>query len=140
MANRMLSPTEAAALRRHTLLAKGWPTSECVARQLGLPGEPAQAAAALRASGRLLGVWSSERHTFVHPTFQFDADGRLLPEVASLLAVLPVAGDEGGWRRTFWLYGVREALGGECPADIFARDPARVLALARMEFGEEPLA
>ena len=134
----MSSSTIAAEQRRRALLDMGWPTSECVGQQLGFPIEPAQAAAALRASGRLLGVWSSVQRTFVHPAFQFDADGSLRSDVESLLAALPVDGDEGGWRRAFWLYGVREALAGQCPADVFPSDPARVLALARTEFGECP--
>ena len=135
---RMSSSTEATEQRRRTLLAKGWPTSEHVGQQLGFPVEPAQAAAALRVSGRLLGVWSSAQRTFVHPAFQFDTDGGLRSDVESLLAALPADGDEGGWRRAFWLYAVREALAGQCPADVFPSDPARVLALARTEFGDDP--
>lgn len=134
----MSTSAEADEQRRRALLALGWRTSERVGAQLGFPGEPAQAAAALRATGRLLGVWSSTQHTFVHPDFQFDADGRLRSDVESLLAALPADGDEGGWRRAFWLYGVREALVGQCPADVFPSEPARVLALARTEFGEDP--
>ncbi|MBK7145599.1 MAG: hypothetical protein IPH76_10460 [Xanthomonadales bacterium] len=110
-----------------------WPTSERVGQQLGFPVEPAKAAAALRATGRLLGAWSSAQSTYLHPAFQFDAEGRLRADVESLLAALPADGDDGGWRRAFWLYGVREALAGQCPADVFHSDPARVLTLARAD-------
>lgn len=134
---RMSSSTEAAEQRRHALLAMSWPTSERVGEQLGFPVEvAAQAAATLRATGRLLGVWSSTQRTFVHPTLQFDAKGCVRPDVDSLLAALPADGDEGGWRRAFWLYGVRDALAGQCPADVFPNDPGKVLALARAEFEE----
>lgn len=133
----MSSSAEAAEHRRRALLAMNWPTSERVGQQLGFPVEvAAQVAATLRATGRMLGVWSSTQHTFVHPTFQFDTEGRLRSDVESLLTALPANGDEGGWRRAFWLYGVREVLAGLCPADVFPGDPAKVLALARAEFGE----
>ncbi|MBL0040049.1 MAG: hypothetical protein IPP28_03150 [Xanthomonadales bacterium] len=105
-------------------------------QQIGFEVEPGEAAAALRAAGRLLGVWSKSQRTYLHPDFQFDGEGRLRPQVAILLATLPSEGDAGGWRRAFWLYSVREALDGRCPADVFPDDPSRVLALASREFGE----
>lgn len=119
------------------LLDLGWPTSERVGQQLGFEVESREAAEALRVAGRLLGVWSNSQSTYVHPDFQFDGEGRLRPEVAILLATLPIEGDAGGWRRAFWLYGVREALDGRCPADVFPDDPSRILALASCEFGED---
>lgn len=137
--SRMSRATESAEQRRRSLLARNWPTSERVGKQLGFSIEvAAKAAATLRATGRLLGVWSSTQHTFVHPAFQFDAEGHLRPDVEPLLAALPSDDDEGGWRRAFWLYGVREALSGQCPADVFPDDPAKVIALARTEFDGHP--
>ena len=134
----MSSSAEATAQRRRALLALGWPSSERVGNQLGFATEPAKAAAELRAAGRLLGVWSSEDRTYLHPDFQFSSDGSIRRDVAKLLTVLPVDGDAGGWRRAFWLFGVREALDGKCPADVFVADPDRVLALAHFDFfGDE---
>lgn len=133
---RMSPSTEAAAHRRRALLAMGWPTSERVGQQLGFRVEPAQAAAALRSARRLLGVWSGAQRTFVHRVFQFDAEGGLRSDVELLLAAPPADGDVGGCRRALWLCGVREALVSPCPADVFISDPARVLALAYIEFGD----
>ena len=55
----MNPPSKAAASRRRILLDLGWPTSERVGQQLGFEVEPGEAAVALRAARRLLGVWSN---------------------------------------------------------------------------------
>jgi hypothetical protein len=130
-----MTPAEAARRRRETLLDRNWPTSTAVGMALGsAEGAAAQCAADLRASGKLLGAWSSRSRTFVHPDCQFDEANQVLPVVEALLAILPTDGDEGGWRRTFWLYGPRDALDGYTPADVLGTKPERVLALAREEF------
>jgi hypothetical protein len=89
----------------------------------------------LRSNGSLLGVWDAPKRTFRHPDFQFDHHGQIRPEVADLLKILP-GGDEdrGGWRRAFWLYSPHRQLGGETPADVFARDAQRVIEVAKREF------
>jgi hypothetical protein len=131
-----MTPAEAARRRREALLERNWPTSTMVGVALGsAEGAAAQCAADLRASGKLLGAWSSRSRTFVHPDCQFDEANQVRPMMEVLLAILPADGDEGGWRRTFWLYGPRDALDGRLPADALAPDPERVLALAREEFG-----
>lgn len=126
-------PMQAAVRRREAFLALNWPTSNAVGTRLGA-NTPAQRAADLRAAGRLLGAWAAPQRTYVHPDCQFDREGQPLPVVRELLQILPTQGDEGGWRRTFWLYGPREALGGRAPADLLATDPGSVLELARKEF------
>jgi len=128
-----LSPAAAAARRREDLLARGWPTSIAVGEALGA-SNPAQFVAELRAAGALLGAWSAPQGTFVHPDCQFDPSGNPLPVMRELLSILPSSGDEGGWRRTFWLYGERDALGGLAPADLLRSDARQVLELARLEF------
>lgn len=132
-------PTPAAAARqlREAFLDRGWPTSVAVGERLGA-NNPAQRAAELRAAGRLLGAWSARQRTYVHPECQFDDHGEPLPVVRELLRQLPVAGDDGGWRRVFWLCGPRDALDGRAPADLLASDPGRVLALAQAEFLAAP--
>jgi hypothetical protein len=128
---------EASRRRREALLARSWPTSAMVGVALGSDeGSAAQRAAELRARGELLGAWSGKERTFVHPECQFDTvTHEVLPVMRQLLAVLPAEGDKCGWRRTFWLYGPRDALNGQAPADLLATEPARVVALARSEFG-----
>lgn len=104
--------------------------------------DPAQYAADLRATGRLLGAWSAPKRTYVHPDCQFidissahdGAKYTLLPVMHELLQVLPSEGDEGGWRRVFWLYGPRRQLDGCSPADVMRREPQHVIELARSEF------
>lgn len=124
---------DAARHKREDLLSRGWPTSAEVGGRLGATS-PAEFATTLRMSGHLLGAWSAKDHTFVYPACQFDTDGRPLQVIHELLATLPASGDEGGWRRTFWLYGPRECLNGMTPAELMGAEPARVLALARNEF------
>jgi hypothetical protein len=125
---------DAARHRREILLARGWPTSREVGLQLG-SRVPETYAANLRAAGRLLGAWSAKASTYVHPDCQFEDDGgRIRTSVRELLAALPAVDDEGGWRRTFWLYGPREEFRGRTPAELLVTDPAQVLELARLEF------
>lgn len=128
-----LTPFQAEQAKRRALLARGWQPSRAVGERLGAPN-PAQHAAELRAEGRLLGCWAADAGTYVHPDCQFDADGRPLDVMLELLALLPAKGDEGGWRRAFWLYGSRDELDRRAPADLLASEPDRVLALARTEF------
>jgi hypothetical protein len=82
----------------------------------------------------MLGAWWASRQTYVHPACQFGLGGEPLPVIQELLQILPSVGDDSGWRRTFWLYGKREALGGMAPADLLSHDPQRVIELARIEF------
>jgi len=130
------TPAEAARQRREAFLSRNWPTSITVGERLGA-NHPAQRAADLRAAGRILGAWSAPARTYVHPDCQFDAAGQPLEAMRALLQLLPADGDPGGWRRVFWLYGPREALGGRAPADLLASDPGAVLVLAEAEFGPQ---
>jgi len=128
-----LAPAQAAQQRREAFLARFWPTSAAVGTTLGAIN-PGQCAADLRKAGRLLGAWSPSQRTYVHPDCQFGPSGDPLPAMQELLQILPSAGDDSGWRRTFWLYGKREALGGMAPANLLSHDPQRVIELARIEF------
>lgn len=136
-----LSPGEAARKLREAFLERGWPSSREVGSALGA-SDPVQHAAELRAANVLLGAWSAPKRTYVHPDCQFAEVSRpvggvkyvLRPAVRELLQILPSEGDEGGWRRVFWLYGPRWQLDGCSPADVMQRDPQRVIELARYEF------
>ncbi|CAD6514411.1 hypothetical protein LMG24235_00913 [Paraburkholderia sabiae] len=86
----------------------------------------------------LLGVWEAQRERFLYPDFQFDDDGRLIPEVSLLLRMLPAGGDGAGWRRAFWLYSPHALLEGSAPSSIFALDPLKILEVAKAEFNVSP--
>ena len=142
-------PAAAGAVLREELLALDWPTSETVGRyNHSGANNPAQWAAAKRASGELLGVWSPRGRTYRHPGFQFP-QGLLSKRVKALLTALNAlpgfndVDDAGGWRRAFWLYGAKAALAGKdgrprTAAEVFPIDPERVIALARAEAEVDP--
>lgn len=128
---------EAAIEFRNELLAKNWPDGKRVAKMAGSRSgsNPHQYAARLRSGGGLLGVWVATERTYRHPDFQFDSHGGVRPEVSDLLKVLPSdEEDRGGWRRAFWLYSPHAKLDGETPAEVFVRDPKRVVEVAEGEF------
>jgi len=130
-------PQQEAIAFRNELLSKNWPDGKRVAEMAGAGSRsnPHQYAARQRSNGALLGVWVAAERTYRHPDFQFDAHGGIRPAVTELLKVLP--GDEedkNGWRRAFWLYSPRPLLSGETPADVFVRNPQRVIEAAREEF------
>ncbi|MDP9649660.1 hypothetical protein J2793_005127 [Paraburkholderia caledonica] len=85
------------------------------------PGKnSAQYAARLRASGALLGVWDVPHRRFWQRDFQFDAHGKVLPEVVQLLkALLGGNDDRSGWRRTFSMYSPHPGLDAENPVHVF---------------------
>ncbi|WP_225032061.1 hypothetical protein [Paraburkholderia sp. XV] len=122
---------------RNELLSMNWPDGKRVAEMAGTGSRsnPHQYAARQRSNGALLGVWVAAERTYRHPDFQFDAHGAIRPAVADLLKVLPAdEEDRNGWRRAFWLYSPHALLSGETPADVFVRDPQRVLNAAKEEF------
>jgi hypothetical protein len=125
---------------RDELLAHNWPDDDRVCAVTGAQkGDCGRSyVSALRAEGRILGVWSPDRRSFFYPDFQFDQRGCIRPEVAQLLNVLPDCDDPGGWRRAFWLYSPHALLGGNAPAEVFVTEPERVIAAANHEFGGSP--
>jgi len=132
-------PHQAAIKFRDELLRKNWLDAKSVAVLVGARDDkdPAQHAEQLRAEGRLLGVWSMEDCGFLYPDFQFGDDG-VRPEVAELLKTLPENKDDrGGWRRAFWLYSPHAKLDKKPPADVFTRDPLRVIQIAITQFHGE---
>ncbi|WP_433695500.1 hypothetical protein [Paraburkholderia phenoliruptrix] len=135
-------PDQAAVDFRIELLRKGWRDDQGVAALVGisLGSTPERSVSRARDTGLLLGVWSEPQHRFVYPEFQFDRFGKLRPEVAELLSILPDDGDRSGWRRAFWLYSPHPLLDDTLPAEVFAKDPAWVLDVAQQEFGGDPLA
>jgi hypothetical protein len=113
----------------------------------------ATTASRLRSAGKIYGVKVGAAYQF--PVFQFDAKtGQPLPEMAELLKLLPK--DSDGWKTAFWLAQPNYRLATEralvdldsddaleqldapmparTPAEVFAENPARVVAFARQEF------
>jgi hypothetical protein len=150
------------------ILKRSVSAAEAVRRSHAKASDVNSWASRRRHDNRLFGVWFSPARTFVHPDFQFTAEGTH-PKLPELLAVLRTrAGfgpDSGGWRRACWLYqrdrrlskkamidatdrqtdvsfipvlGAASAV-GRTPADVFARDPDRVIALARKLFEADPI-
>jgi hypothetical protein len=122
---------------RDELLAKNWLDDKRVFEMTGTRPETNahHHAAHLRATGALLGVWVTSNRSFRYPDFQFDTQHGLRPAVSDLLRVLPSNEDDrGGWRRAFWLYSPHGLLNGDIPADVFAREPQRIVDVAMLEF------
>lgn len=82
---------------------------------------PWRRALRLRNGNRLLGV-KYGRH-WKYPAFQFDADGRIRPEIAVILPRLP---DVSGWIRLRWFLTPNAHFGGQTPMSVWRHDPARV--------------
>lgn len=153
---------------RSRVLAKArsahWPDSANIGQILGAAtaAEGKQQAAAMRAEGKLLGLWSPAEKTFYYPSFQFTADGHIHSKLAALLTALASIptyaprDDPTGWGRFDWLTqprcslsgrGVAEAAApggialheellsraGRAPSELFALDPDAVIALARAD-------
>lgn len=129
---------------RDRLMASGWPNSRAVGQRL--PGGdicPTLVASHARGSSRLLGAWAGPRHGgFVHPTFQFCADGTIHPLLTDLLAALAMipglspARDPSGWGRVFWLHQCRGTLSKRSlairvmPRDEIHADPEGLLRVS----------
>lgn len=84
------------------MLRQNWPDHNGIGQFADIPdGENVEAyAVCARAPGQLLGVWAGHRRAFVYPTPRFDRMGKLRPDVAELLAILPSDQVRAGWRRT----------------------------------------
>ncbi|MFP3554629.1 hypothetical protein SB861_28545 [Paraburkholderia sp. SIMBA_049] len=125
---------------RDRLLTNNWPEDTAVAERMEarLRIDARHALTGMRRGGMLLGVWSAPRGCFLYPDFQFDDDGRLIPEISLLLRILPAENDDSGWRRAFWLYSPHALLDGSTPSEIFALDPLRILEVADAEFNTSP--
>jgi len=135
------SAFEASLEIRERLLASNWPDESKLLQLIKTSsrGQDANSALTLmRSEGVLLGVWSTPNECFLYPNFQFDNDGRLIPEVSLLLQILPAEGDDRGWRRAFWLYSPHAWLDGRAPSSIFAIDPLRIVETANAEFNASP--
>ena len=138
-------PDDVRALRdfREALLARDWPDSAAVGRQLGSSGASALSRVSReRAAGTLFGVWAGrDRSGYRHPDFQFLPSGSVHPRLPELLDALarqlgltPLR-DRSGWERAYWFYQPRGRLSAQAlalraaaPEQLHA-DPERFAAL-----------
>jgi hypothetical protein len=138
-------PADAAELarkRRDELLAsERWFTStEVVTHARGAAaadrGNPYEYSRRLRKAKRLFGVLQGGH--YLHPAFQFDIDGHPLPRLSDLLAALPAS--KTNWSAALWLFQPTGRLGDARPADVFAKEPGRVIEAAEKDFrGDDAL-
>ena len=107
-------------------------SSEAVGQQLAASKSTAElkaVATEARKAKRVIGAWDGEKYRY--PAFQFDDFGHPLPDIPALIAVLPQGTDGSGRAAVLWLFAPNGALGGCAPAEVFQKDPVRVLARAR---------
>jgi hypothetical protein len=88
-----------------------------------------QLAADQRGSGKLFGVrWGRE---WRYPRFQFDATGRVYPEMKDVLTAL--SPDSPGWDRLQWFLQPHETLDGNTPLRVWNADRGKVIKAANTE-------
>ena len=88
----------------------------------------------LRREKRLFGVRYRER--YLHPEFQFDLAGSLLPTVPALISLLPMT--DANWTAAFWLFQPDRRFGGRRPVDVFRENPDAVVKAAKEDFVDGP--
>lgn len=93
-------------------------------------GMSRQRLSVLRQEGRLLGLRTADGEV-LHPSFQFDADGGLLPHLSELQSVLS-AGIEDEWTRALWLNTPLEVWGGKTAAQMLRQSADDALTVLRM--------
>jgi hypothetical protein len=128
-----------------TLDVLGWPMIQALclgaddAGALLTPGawDPAAEAERARRAGQVLAAWDGGR--YLYPRFQWDLEGRSVPQLAALLDVLPRERDGSlGAEAVVWMFAPDDALDGNSPGEIFGAEPERVISLARRRrFGDD---
>lgn len=135
---------DAAAWRAE--LASDWLTAAEVSRRLGSKAENAsQLATKLRRTGKLLAVYLPvPGGSWRFPTWQFQANGQPVARWHEVLRILHEHGSfldtqrrTTGWGEVEWFLAGHTLLKGLTPAEVLATDPAKVLAAAEAEFGED---
>lgn len=134
-----------AASARRSELAREWLRSSQAGILLGARPDEAEARVKEeRCAGRLLGAWVPDEQDYRYPPWQFDRDGKPIPQLANILAILRQkwhlnrdGHHTSGWSEIAWFIGGHALLECETPAYWLATDPGRVLAVAHREFIEE---
>jgi len=139
------------AAAQRAALAAQWLTSEQVSDRLGWKRSSAgESPGKLRREGRLLGVYVADPvPSYRYPPWQLRADGQLVAHLSEILGVLRESGPfqrepnglrrTTGWGEAEWFLSPHALLDGAAPASALIDDPARVLRVARVEFGGDAL-
>ncbi|MFC4311662.1 hypothetical protein ACFPN2_21420 [Steroidobacter flavus] len=107
-------------------------TSADVHKNAGFPGSnPSQTVLRWRRSGKIFGINYGGRD--LYPAFQFGVDGRPLPIVAELLAILKDNPDRTDWDNALWFAGDTGWLNGASPIERLQTDPESVRRAAEQE-------
>lgn len=88
---------------------------------------PKVPAARARKARKIYGIWDGA-NAYLYPAFQFDSDGKLRPEAATMAVALA-----NGAPPAAWWFVAHDELDGASPAECFADEPGRVTALAAQE-------
>jgi hypothetical protein len=111
-----------------------WTATEVAKRAGSDSANRSALASSWRAAGRVLGVeWSG---SVVFPAFQFGADGRPLPVIASVVTHLRGAGLDD-WQAALWFASPTGWLDDRRPVDVLDRAPEAVESAAA-QFNDRP--
>lgn len=120
------------ALRREFIERVPVLTSADVHRNAGFPGSnPSQTVLRWRRSGKIFGINHGGRD--LYPAFQFGRDGRPLPMVAEVLAILKRDPERSDWDHALWFAGDTGWLDGKSPIECLQTDPESVKRAAEQE-------
>lgn len=121
-----------ATLRREFLEEVPVLTSAEVHANAGFPGSnPSQTVHRWRKAGKIFAVNHGGRD--LYPAFQFGVDGRPLPIIAELLAILRRDSERTDWDNALWFVGESGWLNGHTPLDCLQTSPEAVKRAAEQE-------
>jgi hypothetical protein len=119
-------------LRREFLERVPVRTSTQLHERAGFPGNnPSQTGLRWRKQGKLFSINHGGRE--LYPAFQFGPDGRPLPIVAELLAILARDPDRTEWDNALWFAGESGWLDGKTPMERLQSEPELVKQAAEQE-------
>jgi hypothetical protein len=107
-------------------------TSPEVHKNAGCPGSnPSQTVHRWRKAGKIFAISHGGRA--LYPAFQFGADGKPLPIIAEVLAILNRDSERTDWDNALWFAGDSGWLDGESPKECLQSDPEGVKRAAEQE-------
>ena len=124
-------PDSATVLRKLLAVESLWLDSTAAGLRLE-PGsaDPKAVASLARREEKILAAWDGQ--CFHYPVFQFQSRGPC-PRVAELVEVLPREKDGAlGLDAVLWMFTPDYAFDGKSPAELFAKQPTRIIEEARI--------
>jgi len=119
-------------LRREFLERVPVLTSAQLHERAGFPGSnPSQTGLRWRKQGKLFSINHGGRE--LYPAFQLGPDGRPLPIVSELLAILARDPERTEWDNALWFAGESGWLDGKTPLELLQSEPALVKQAAEQE-------